>query len=37
MAEEIDRAWWSQLRRELMREFVQEDIPHPQPRHLALT
>lgn len=26
MAEEIDRAWWSQLRKDLMREFRQEDI-----------
>jgi hypothetical protein len=26
MAEELDRAWWSQLRKDLMREFRQEDI-----------
>jgi hypothetical protein len=26
MAEEVERAWWSQLRRDLMRDFRQEDI-----------
>ena len=26
MAETLDRAWWSALRKELMRQFVQEDI-----------
>ena len=26
MAEQVDRPWWSQLRRDLMREFRQEDI-----------
>jgi hypothetical protein len=26
MAEEVDRAWWSQLRRDLMCDFRQEDI-----------
>ena len=26
MAEELDRAWWSELRRDLMHEFSQDDI-----------
>ena len=26
MTEEVDREWWSQLRRDLLREFQQEDI-----------
>jgi hypothetical protein len=26
MAENIDRAWWSALRKDLMREFRQDDI-----------
>jgi hypothetical protein len=26
MADNIDRAWWSDLRRDLMKEFKQEDI-----------
>jgi hypothetical protein len=26
MAERLDRAWWSELRQRLMREFAQEDI-----------
>jgi hypothetical protein len=26
MAEEVERAWWSELRRDLMRDFRQEDM-----------